>query len=328
MVTINDIAKRAGVAKSTVSRYLNGGSISQKTAEKINVIIKETGYVPNTFAQSLKAKSSKMIGAILPRLDSYASNTMLAGVENQLRKKGYRMTFVNTNLNQNHELEAMHYFQVTKMDGIIYLMTHLDDQVEKAMEQSSVPIVAIGQESPLGDSIYFNETQAGRLMADYLYKKGHRQLHFLKATSTDPAVGVYRKLGLKDRFMSYGDTQWVESECGFRMEEAYAVTKSELLPQKPTLIVGATDMMAIGAMRACLEEGYSIPDDISIAGFGNHATGSAFYPRLTTIDYPYYRAGEMAAEYLVNRIKTGIIETNIQLSTSLVERESVKDLTK
>ncbi|WPC09181.1 LacI family DNA-binding transcriptional regulator [Globicatella sp. PHS-GS-PNBC-21-1553] len=87
MVTINDIAREAGVAKSTVSRYLNGGSVSQKTAEKINFVIQKTGYLPNTFAQSLKAKQTKMVGAITPRLDSYASNTMLSGVESYLRKK-------------------------------------------------------------------------------------------------------------------------------------------------------------------------------------------------------------------------------------------------
>lgn len=323
MVTINDIARQAGVAKSTVSRYLNGGSISKKTANKINEVIQATGYVPNTFAQSLKAKSSKMIGAIIPRLDSYAANTMLSGIEAHLKNNGYRMTIVNTNLDQQLEIEALRHFQVNKMDGIIFLMTHFDDELEEVIRNSSVPVVAVGQESPLGDSIFFDEVKAGQQLADYLYQAGHRKLHFLKTTESDPAIGILRRNALKDQFLSYGDTKWAEIPSGFRMEEAYDIVKNEILPAKPSLIVGATDMMAIGAMRASLENGLRIPEDISIAGFGNHATGSAFFPRLTTIDYPYFKAGEIAAEHILSRIQRNVIEANIQLSTALVERESV-----
>lgn len=83
MVTINDIAKLAGVAKSTVSRYLNGGSVSRKTKETLDRIIQETEYVPNTFAQSLKVKQSNLIGIIIPRLNSYAINEILVLVRTQ-----------------------------------------------------------------------------------------------------------------------------------------------------------------------------------------------------------------------------------------------------
>ena len=87
MVTIKDIAHKAGVAKSTVSRYLNGGSVSKKTKAKLDEIVNETGYAPNTFAQSLKAKKTNMIGTIIPRLDSFATNTILASIDEELRNK-------------------------------------------------------------------------------------------------------------------------------------------------------------------------------------------------------------------------------------------------
>src|SRR5690606_29095365 len=97
MKTIADIAKLAGVAKSTVSRYLNGGSISDKTKQKIERIIEETGYTPNAFAQSLKAKKTNMVGVIVPRLDSYEASQILIGIENELRLLNSQMLVSHTN---------------------------------------------------------------------------------------------------------------------------------------------------------------------------------------------------------------------------------------
>lgn len=87
LTTLNDIAKRAGVAKSTVSRYLNNGSVSDKTREKIQAIIEETGYVPNQFAQSLKAQHSNIIGVVLPRFDSPSTNQVLKGIDDVAHEK-------------------------------------------------------------------------------------------------------------------------------------------------------------------------------------------------------------------------------------------------
>lgn len=325
MVTINDIAREAGVAKSTVSRYLNGGSVSQKTAEKINFVIQKTGYLPNTFAQSLKAKQTKMVGAITPRLDSYASNTMLSGVENYLRKKGYKLLIVNSNLEPESELEAIRSFQANRMDGIIFLMTHFSEDLEKTMKASKIPIVVVGQENPIGDSIFFSEQTAGEQLAHYLYRLGHRKIHYLAATKNDPAIGIYRLNAIRNTFLAFGDTEFEELEAGFRMDEAYEVTKRELILSQPELIVGATDMMAIGAMKACLEEGLRVPKDVSIAGFGNHATGASFYPGLTTVEYPYFNAGEIAADHLLHRINHQQQEESIELPTKLILRESVLD---
>lgn len=89
MNTIADIAKIAGVGKSTVSCYLNGGSISESTKKKIERVINSTGYVPNTFAQSLKAKKTNIIGTIVPRLDSFTSSQILIGIDEQLRNLNY-----------------------------------------------------------------------------------------------------------------------------------------------------------------------------------------------------------------------------------------------
>lgn len=106
MVTINDIAKMAGVAKSTVSRYLNGGSISKKTKAKLDAIVAETGYTPNTFAQSLKAKRTNTVGTIIPRLDSYSSNAILEGIDQELLKRQMQLVIMNSSQSVEREDEA------------------------------------------------------------------------------------------------------------------------------------------------------------------------------------------------------------------------------
>src|SRR5699024_3228995 len=108
----------AGVAKSTVSRYLNNGSISQKTREKIEKIIKETGYTTNTYAQSLKAEKTNMIGVIIPRLNSASTNEVLEGIDATARKAGYQLVITNSNQENARELENIQTLQRQKVAGI------------------------------------------------------------------------------------------------------------------------------------------------------------------------------------------------------------------
>ena len=146
MSTIIDIAKLAGVAKSTVSRYLNGGSVGEATKKKIQKAIKETGYSPNPFAQSLKAKKTNIIGTIVPRLDSYASSQTLIGIDEQLKKMNYQMLISNTSQNLEREIESIYSFANQKMAGIILLATEITDQHIQAFESVKVPVLLIGQE--------------------------------------------------------------------------------------------------------------------------------------------------------------------------------------
>src|SRR5688572_30078934 len=114
-MTIGEIAKLAGVAKSTVSRYLNGGSVSVATRLKLERVIKETGYVPNTFARSLKAKKTNIIGTIVPRLNSYAATQTLIGIDEELREQGYQLLISNTSQSLDREIESIYSLENQKI---------------------------------------------------------------------------------------------------------------------------------------------------------------------------------------------------------------------
>lgn len=319
MVTINDIARLANVSKSTVSRYLNGGSVSHATKEKLEAIIEETGYIPSAFAQSLKAKTSKMIGVILPRLDSFSANNVLSEIESYFRQYNYQVMMMNANFDVEREAEALQTFRVNKMDGIIYLMSHVREDMVQKVKELTLPIVTVGQELDGVSAIYYDEESAGQQLADYVYSKGYRVLDYLTVAANDPAVGQRRKNALKQKFLSYGDTIWREYQTGFELTESYEITKREIVPHRPSLIIGATDIVTLGAMRAIYEVS-GTQATVQFAGFGNNSLSSTIYPGLTTVEYPYRQAGFLAAQVLHQKIQGFSNPVNYKLKTTLLPR--------
>ena len=147
MITINDIAKMANVSKSTVSRYLNGKNIKPLAKERIEQAIKETGYKPNSFAQSLKAHQTNLIGIVVSKLDSYAVTQSLQGIDNELKKSGYQTLITNTYQDINNEIQGLYTFEKQKVAGIIIFGTIITSSHIKAFSQISCPIVMISQKS-------------------------------------------------------------------------------------------------------------------------------------------------------------------------------------
>lgn len=196
MVTIKDIAHKAGVAKSTVSRYLNGGSVSKKTKAKLDEIVNETGYAPNTFAQSLKAKKTNMIGTIIPRLDSFATNTILASIDEELRNKQYQLIITNTNQNVKREVENIYTLAKQKVDGIILLATVVTPAHRKAIAEVNIPVLLLGQSAEGLNTIVHQEYEAGYKLGSYATELGHKDFLYFTVLEEDQAVGQLRSKGV------------------------------------------------------------------------------------------------------------------------------------
>ena len=159
-VTIKDIAELAGVAKSTVSRYLNGGSVGKATREKLDRVIRDTNYEPNQFAQSLKSKQPKMIGVIVPRLDSYAASRTMMGIDEQLTERGYQMLVVNTAQQTEREIEQLYNLAKQKVAGIIWLGTTVTERHLEAIEAIQIPVLLIGQQHDNVHSLVYPDREA------------------------------------------------------------------------------------------------------------------------------------------------------------------------
>ncbi|MEC1525770.1 LacI family DNA-binding transcriptional regulator [Neobacillus niacini] len=328
MSTILDIAKLAGVAKSTVSRYLNGGSVGEATKKKIEQAIQETGYSPNPFAQSLKAKKTNIIGTIVPRLDSYASSQTLIGIDEQLKKLNYQMLISNTSQNLEREIESIYSFANQKMAGIILLATEITDQHIQAFESVKIPVLLIGQEHKNFHSLIHDDYDAGYAMGQYVLEKGYRKIAYLGVTERDISVGVKRKQGFKRAIQEVEDCDVRFYETLFNIPAAQASAKEIIHEFKPAIFVCATDNIALGVLKASYSEGITIPRDLAVTGFGGYDVTGIIHPGITTAKFFYKEAGETAARHIVELVNERTVEKITVSKFEIIERESVDNLLK
>lgn len=297
MVTIKDIAKQAGVAKSTVSRYLNNGSVSQKTREKIDHIVEETGYTPNTFARSLKAQKTNMLGVIIPRLNSPSTNNVLAGIDEAARNEGYQLIITNADQNTERELENIQTLAKQKVEGILLLAREITKDHTQAIKEAGVPFLLIGQKAEGVHSMIHADYAAGRKMAEHALDLGHHNFLFVGVPETDEAVGQLRKNGFVDTVRKKGATLEIE-ETSFSRTYTYQKALQFLPKHDATYIACATDNIAIAILKAANELSYTIPQDFSLSGFGGYEATEYSHPTITTVSYPYRTIGKQAVEHL------------------------------
>lgn len=293
----------AGVAKSTVSRYLNNGSVSEKTKQKLQKIIEETGYVPNQFAQSLKAQRSNMIGVVLPRFDSPSTNQVLKGMDELAYQKGYQLVLTNSNLDIQREKENLSLLERQKVSGIILIASFLDDEIKQQITNLDIPILMIGQQIKQVHCLIHEDFEAGKRIAEYALELGHKQLLYVGVTADDNAVGVLRRDGFMQTVNEAGaNVEFIETS--FSRKEAYKQALDYLPTTQATYIAAATDQIAIGIANAAQDLNLSIPDDFSLSGFGGYSESEYAYPRITTVDYPFYELGRQALE-LIEKLTRG-----------------------
>lgn len=320
-VTITDIAKMAGVSKSTVSRFLNNGYVSEANRKKIQTAIDKTNYQVNFFAQALNADKSQLIGVIIPRFSSFTSNQTLKGIASSLEVAGYEMFITSSNLSVEKELKQIEKFIAMGVDGIISITTQITDDHVSLSQESKVPILFVGQTHPDVNCLAIDDHQVGKIAAEYLKSNQFKKALYIGVTEKDKAVGYYRKKGFIDHF----DESTVVLESDFSFDNAYNLG-SEVLKYDPEVIICTTDNMAIGMMRYFIEHHIDVPKDISVLSFGGYDVSSAIHPPLTTVAINYEGLGKQACSYLFNLIENPNYtqKSDLYEDFHLIERSSVK----
>ncbi|GLB62051.1 LacI family DNA-binding transcriptional regulator [Cytobacillus sp. NCCP-133] len=324
--TIKDIAQLAGVAKSTVSRYLNGGNVSEKTKAKIRKVIEETNYEPNSFAQSLKAKKTNFIGVIAPTLDSYVTSTVLMAIDEELRKRDYTTLIISTSKHVDREIESLISLSRQKVDGIILIATGVTEKHIETINSIQIPVLIVAQEVVHCSCIINDDYHAGFKMGQYVSEKGHSAVAYLGVTESDIAVGQRRKQGIMDGLKEAGVSDLKTYISQFDLHDAARITQEMLESFTPTAIICATDTIAFGAMKTISKLGKTVPGDFSLAGFGGYNISEVIHPSLTTIRFNNEETGVMAAETII-KLTNGEDVPELQVSGFVfVEGESVKSV--
>lgn len=320
-MTIADIARIAGVAKSTVSRYLNEGYVKEETRQKIAKVIKEYNYEPNTFAR-LKAKESKMIGVIAPCLDSTTTSKVLMAIDETLRKEHYMSLFINTNHNTNEELRNMESLSRMNVDGILLNATQVSSSHSLMASSLDIPLVFIAQECEEGVSIINKDYEAGKAMGEYIVGHGHLDILCLSVDQSDPAIGIMRRKGLKEGLQKASYVKFLDTDFG--SNDPYTKLDEYLKQHRPEAIICSTTRQLLATYQCLRKHHLKIPDDVSVAAFGGMEYENILIPKPTLIQFDPYKTGVLSAKTLIKLIKKEEVEKTQTVSYHFIEGKSVK----
>ncbi|MFV0467210.1 MAG: LacI family DNA-binding transcriptional regulator [Lachnospiraceae bacterium] len=327
-MNINEIAAMAGVSRATVSRYLNGGYVSNEKKSIIKDIIEKTGYKPLSSAQTLRSHRTNYIGVIIPKINSDSIGRMVLGISHILTQHNYQLLLACTNNNEKEELNYLNLFKENHVDGIILIGTILTPSHKKSFKALSVPIVILGQNVPGYSCVYMDDFNAAKELTSQMTKKSEFW-GVIHATQRDISAGVDRLHGFLDALEQSGKIIDPSSiiESPFTFEGGYLAAKKLLCDHPETdSILCATDTMAAGALRCLHEIGKKVPKDVQIAGLGDNTLSQATFPLLSTIHFPYRTSGEEATRILLEMIDSGknIVTKELKLGFHLVRRDSLR----
>lgn len=328
-MNINEIAKMAGVSRATVSRYLNQGYVSEEKKNAISQVIRDTGYEPSQQARNLRSKITKLIGVIIPRIQSESVSKMVAGISEVLSEEGYQLLLANTQNDDKEELKYLKLFRSNQVDGVLFMGTMFSKEHLKLMKELDVPIVIIGQEMENYSCVYQDDYQAGYQAAHFLLNKASH-IGFIGVTAKDKAVGEARKRGfldaMKDAGRTVADGELLESEFG--VNGGY--DNARYLLENVPLIDGifcVTDSIAAGVLRYLHEKKIEVPKEIQLIGFGDTEMGSIVTPAITSVHFYYKTTGIEAAKLLLERLDTQKeVVKKIKMGFEIVEKNSTKKL--
>ena len=321
--TIDDVAAMAGVAKSTVSRYLNGKPVREESARRIQQAIDHYHYEANVFAR-LSAKQSHIIGIILPGFDSVTTPRVLTAIDKYLRAKSYTPLFINTEADLAYEVRSIGSLARMNVDGIILVATCITPAHEKAVAAVKTPVVFMGQEFASGVSILDDNLAAGEALGRYIAGRGLSRVGFLWVSEDDIAVGQQRKEGVLRGLQACGVTDVRNYLADFTYQTALSVARNILRdPDRPEVLVCATDRIAYGVYKAARELGLRIPEDIAVTGFGGYETSELMTPPLTTVCFDVETAACVCADTVLKLLEDEPVSQTQLVGYHCIPGESV-----
>ncbi len=329
-ISLKDLASELGVSISTVSRALkNHPDISPEMTKKIQTLAAEWNYTPNPLAMGLLRQQTKMIGVIVPDINTHFYSSIISGIEKVAKEHGYFIVITSSNESMKKEIESVENLLKSRVEGFIVCLsqetndfTHFEKLIkneiplvffDRACEKLPVPIVlANGQDATKNITHHFYENGCKRIA----YISGPEHLNI----SQNRKEGYLD--GLKECGLKYDEDLLVH--CNLSIEDAKLATQQLLqLENKPDAIFGVNDTIAFAAMIEVKKQGYRIPEDISLAGFTDEFHSTVVDPPLTSVSHPTFQMGEEAAKLFFESVEKGRnINKRILLPIDLVVRES------
>lgn len=327
MVRLKDVAKLAGVSPMTVSRVVNGqyNKASEETVARVQRIIKECGYVPNSSARSLASKQTKLVAIIMQGEDNameYPYNAAMTGnLCRYIQERGYSPLLYYA----KDYREVTQRLRIWNVEGAVFLGM-FDEDMRNIQEDNRIPLVFTDSYSSMRQviNIGLDDYKGGELAGRHLVEMGHREIAFLGSSTERSSIVRQRYFGMRDALRGAG-VELSEARSLFQTDFAEPVRALMQGDAPPTAFFVAADIEAIHLMGYLRSLGVRVPEDCSIIGFDDLFFSEYTTPRLTTISQDIRRKAQLAIEVLFRHVADSETPAeNIILDVELVKRESVR----
>lgn len=337
--TINDIAGKAGVSLTTVSRVLNdSGYVKKETKIRVLKAIEELNYTPSAIARSLSKSKTNTIGVLIPEINNQFYGEVIKGISQVADECGLNIILCNTDENIQKELKALKLLKEQRIRGIIIAPTSVEDEQNgeylKTIEQLGIPVVLLDGHVKHSDfnGVFVDNIKGAFDGTEALIKAGHKKIAIITGRMNSDAaqnrlIGYKKALAINnididDKYILFGD---------YGQESAYRCTKEIIeMEDRPTAIFISSNKMTVGCVKAIRSHKLRMPEDIAIVGFDKVDILNSLGMNISFIDGPTTELGIVSMKILVENLnnKQGSEVKNITLMPKLVLKGSEKFIEK
>ena len=325
-VTLESVAKLAGVAPTTVSRALNyPDKVAKKTLDRINAVIEQTGYVPNMLAGGLASNRSRLVAVIVPSLVNIVYAETVQHFAKPMKEAGYQVLQGEVGYSQEEEERLVAAILSRRPDGIFLTGIQHSNNCRRQLLAANIPIVETWDvtPTPLDIVVGFSQQSVGKKTANYFYDKGYRKFAIVSAEDQRALIRNESFLkALAEKGITEVPTSIVPGISNLQLGRQGA---AKLLDEglHGHLIFCSSDTLAHGVMTEVQARGLSIPDDIAIVGFGDQNFAAHTFPALSTVRIDRATMGRMSANALLERLAGQSVEQPVlDVGFEIIERDT------
>ncbi|MDM0057614.1 LacI family DNA-binding transcriptional regulator [Variovorax fucosicus] len=307
-ITLEDVARLAGVSGMTVSRVLQDHvNVSEQTRAKVQAAVAALGYVPNRLAGALTTAKTRLIAVIVPSLSNIVFPEVLRGANECLEAAGYQAVIGVSDYDLEKEERIIAAMRAWRPSGWILAGLEHTPRALQMLRVVRSPVVEVmdSDGEPIDMAVGFSNTQAGRDTGQFLADTGRRRVGYVGGDLCRDLRAAKRRKGFEQALAENG----LELEASFTAQQASSFLLgraglAQLLERHPDLdaVYFSNDDMAVGGLMHCMGAGVEVPGRLALAGFNGLEIGEAVPQRLTTIRSPRYRIGQLAAEHILARL--------------------------
>ena len=310
-VTIEDVARAAGVSRQTVSRAINDQEeISSQTRARVLRIVEEMGYRPSGIARGLATRRTCTLGLVIPDVANPFFSDVARGAEHVAYAEGYNVFLCNTEEDPQRELAVLQSLEEKRVDGVVLCSSRLDDDELRAVVNHRFVAVLVNRRLEPEDEenrvgvVMLDDVAGGRMATQHLLDSGHRTVGFLAGPPASHS-GRWRTEGYRAAMADVGlhyNPAWMV-HCTADVDGGHQAAR-DLLTAHPelTALFCYNDLVAVGALQACADRGHRVPDDLAVVGFDDILLAALVTPSLTTCRVPRYDLGVQAMRLLLDQI--------------------------